>query len=206
MTATGSRPRSPSWPTSWAAPIEVAVQEQQLGTGHAVGCGLSALPDDFAGIVVVTSGDVPLLDADTLADLIAAHRAEPAAATVLTTTLPDPTGYGRILRTQDREVIGIVEQADASPSQQAIREVNAGVYAFDMAALRSALGRLRPHNAQQELYLTDVISIVRQTARSCAPSTSTTPRWSPASTTGCSWPSWAPSSTGASSPPISARA
>ena len=80
---------------------------------------------------------------------------------MLTTTLPDPTGYGRILRTQDGEVIGIVEQADATPSQQAIREVNAGVYAFDVAALRSALSRLRPHNAQQELYLTDVISIVR---------------------------------------------
>ena len=62
---------------------------------------------------------------------------------MLTTTLPDPTGYGRILRTQDREVIGIVEQADATPSQQAISEVNAGVYAFDIAALRSALSRLR---------------------------------------------------------------
>ena len=106
-------------------------------------------------------GDVPLLDADTLADLIAAHSAESAAATVLTTTLPDPTGYGRILRTQDGEVIGIVEQADATPSQLAISEVNAGVYAFDIAALRSALSRLRPHNAQQELYLTDVISIIR---------------------------------------------
>ncbi|MCV7222945.1 bifunctional UDP-N-acetylglucosamine diphosphorylase/glucosamine-1-phosphate N-acetyltransferase GlmU [Mycolicibacterium elephantis] len=141
--------------------IDVAVQAQQLGTGHAVACGLSALPDDFAGTVVVTSGDVPLLDADTLADMIATHSAEPAAATVLTTTLPDPTGYGRILRTQDREVIGIVEQADASPSQRAINEVNAGVYAFDIAALRSALSRLRSDNAQQEQYLTDVISIVR---------------------------------------------
>ncbi|MDT5186625.1 MAG: bifunctional UDP-N-acetylglucosamine pyrophosphorylase / glucosamine-phosphate N-acetyltransferase [Mycobacterium sp.] len=145
-------------------PIQVAVQEQQLGTGHAVGCGLSALPEDFTGIVVVTSGDVPLLDADTLAGLIAAHSAEPTAATVLTTTLPDPTGYGRILRTQDGQggdLLGIVEQADASPSQRAIREINAGVYAFDSAVLRSALSRLRPHNAQQELYLTDVISIVR---------------------------------------------
>jgi bifunctional UDP-N-acetylglucosamine pyrophosphorylase/glucosamine-1-phosphate N-acetyltransferase len=145
-------------------PIQIAVQEQQLGTGHAVGCGLSALPEDFTGIVVVTSGDVPLLDADTLAGLIVAHSAEPAAATVLTTTLPDPTGYGRILRTQDGEggdLLGIVEQADASPSQRAIREVNAGIYAFDIAALRSALSRLRSDNAQQELYLTDVISIVR---------------------------------------------
>jgi bifunctional UDP-N-acetylglucosamine pyrophosphorylase/glucosamine-1-phosphate N-acetyltransferase len=142
-------------------PIQIAIQEQQLGTGHAVGCGLSALPDDFAGIVVVTYGDVPLLDADTLAGLIAAQHAEHTAATVLTTTLQDPTGYGRILRTQDGEVIGIVEQADASPSQLAIREVNAGVYAFDIAALRSALSRLRSDNAQKELYLTDVISIVR---------------------------------------------
>ncbi len=141
--------------------IDVAVQEQQLGTGHAVGCGLSALPEDFGGTVVVISGDVPLLDADTLADLIATHSAETAAATVVTTTLPDPTGYGRILRTQDREVIGIVEQADGTPSQLAITEVNAGVYAFDITALRSALSRLRSDNAQQEQYVTDVFAIVR---------------------------------------------
>jgi bifunctional UDP-N-acetylglucosamine pyrophosphorylase/glucosamine-1-phosphate N-acetyltransferase len=142
-------------------PIQVAVQDQQLGTGHAVGCALSALPEDFTGIVVVTYGDVPLLDAETLAGLIAAHRAEAAAVTVLTTTVPDPTGYGRIVRATDGEVTGIVEQADASPSERAIQEINAGVYAFDAATLRSALSRLRPHNAQQELYLTDVISIVR---------------------------------------------
>ena len=142
--------------------IDIAVQEEQLGTGHATACGLSALPADFDGVVVVTAGDVPLLDADTLADLVDAHAAGPAAVTILTTTLPDPTGYGRILRTQDGDVIGIVEQADATASQRAIREVNAGVYAFDVGALRSALSRLRPHNAQQELYLTDVISIIRE--------------------------------------------
>jgi bifunctional UDP-N-acetylglucosamine pyrophosphorylase/glucosamine-1-phosphate N-acetyltransferase len=142
--------------------IDTAVQDQQLGTGHAVGCGLAALPADYTGTVVVISGDVPLLDSDTLADLIATHSAEPAVATVVTTTLPDPTGYGRILWTQDREVMAIVEEADATPSQQAICEINAGVYAFDTAALRSGLSRLRSHNAQQELYLTDVISIVRQ--------------------------------------------
>jgi bifunctional UDP-N-acetylglucosamine pyrophosphorylase/glucosamine-1-phosphate N-acetyltransferase len=105
------------------------------------------------------------MDADTLAGLIDAHSSETAAATVVTTTLPDPTGYGRILRTQDREVIGIVEEVDATVSQRAIREVNAGVYAFDMEVLRSALDRLQPHNAQQELYLTDVISIIRQDGR-----------------------------------------
>lgn len=143
-------------------PIDVAMQDKQLGTGHAVLCGLSGLPDDFGGAVVVTSGDIPLLDADTLADLIAAHGSHPAAVTVLTTTLDDPTGYGRILRTQDDEVIAIVEQADATPSQQQIREVNAGVYAFDIDPLRSALSRLSSDNAQHELYLTDVVSIVRQ--------------------------------------------
>ncbi|MCK5756357.1 MAG: NTP transferase domain-containing protein, partial [Mycobacterium sp.] len=109
--------------------VQIAVQEEQLGTGHAVVCGLSALPEDFTGVVVVTAGDVPLLDAATLAELVSTHRAEAAVVTVLTTTLPDPTGYGRVLRTQDGDVIGIVEQADATPSQQAIAEVNAGVYA-----------------------------------------------------------------------------
>src|ERR1700753_485815 len=142
--------------------IDVAIQDQQLGTGHAVLCGLSALPDGVGAVVVDTSGDIPLLDADTLADLVAVHTSRGAAVTVLTTTLSDPTGYGRTLRTQDHEVIAIVEQADATPSQQEIREVNAGVYAFDIAALRSALSRLSADNAQQELYLTDVISIVRQ--------------------------------------------
>jgi bifunctional UDP-N-acetylglucosamine pyrophosphorylase/glucosamine-1-phosphate N-acetyltransferase len=142
--------------------IDIAVQDEQLGTGHAVACALAALPADFDGTVIVTAGDVPLLDTQTLADLLESHRSEPAAVTVLTTTLADPTGYGRILRTQDREVIAIVEQADATPSQRKIREVNAAVYAFDITALRSALSRLRSDNAQHEQYLPDVVSIVRQ--------------------------------------------
>ena len=141
--------------------VEVAVQEQQLGTGHAALCGLSALPEDFDGVVVITSGDIPLLDADTLAELIAVHRGESASVTVLTTTVPDATGYGRILRTQDGGVIAIVEETDATPQQRAIREINAGVYAFDISALRSALNRLSSNNAQHELYLTDVIAIIR---------------------------------------------
>lgn len=145
--------------------IDVALQDRPLGTGHAVLCGLSALPDDYAGIVVVTSGDTPLLDSDTLALLIATHGAQGAAVTVLTTTLSDPVGYGRILRTQDNEVMGIVEHTDATPSQREIREVNAGVYAFDIAALRSALGRLSANNAQQELYLTDAVAILRGDGR-----------------------------------------
>jgi bifunctional UDP-N-acetylglucosamine pyrophosphorylase / glucosamine-1-phosphate N-acetyltransferase len=146
-------------------PIDVALQDPLLGTGHAVLCGVSALPDDYAGIVVVTPGDTPLLDSDTLADLIAAHTTASAAVTVLTTTLSEPLGYGRILRTHDNEVMAIVEHADATPSQREIREVNAGVYAFDIAALRSALSQLSSNNAQQELYLTDVVAIVRRDGR-----------------------------------------
>ncbi len=141
--------------------IDIALQDRPLGTGHAVRCGLSALPDDYAGVVIVTSGDTPLLDSDTLSDLIATHNGVSAAVTVLTTTLRDPSGYGRILRTQDNEIMAIVEHADATPSQREIHEVNAGVYAFDIAALRSALSRLSSNNAQQELYLTDVIAILR---------------------------------------------
>lgn len=147
--------------TALGAQVDVAVQDQQLGTGHAAMCGLSALPEDFDGVVVVTTGDVPLLDTATLAALIDSHRGERAAVTVLTTTVPEATGYGRILRTQDGEVIAIVEEADATPQQRAIREVNSGIYAFDIAVLRSGLSRLSADNAQHELYITDVIAIAR---------------------------------------------
>ncbi|MBB2991033.1 bifunctional UDP-N-acetylglucosamine pyrophosphorylase/glucosamine-1-phosphate N-acetyltransferase [Mycolicibacterium iranicum] len=141
--------------------VQIAVQEEQRGTGHAVECGLTALPDGFDGTVVVTASDVPLLDAATLGELVATHHAASAGATLLTTTQADPTGYGRILRGDDGQVTGIVEQADASDEQKAITEVNAAVYAFDIAALRSTLSRLRSDNAQQELYLTDAIALVR---------------------------------------------
>jgi bifunctional UDP-N-acetylglucosamine pyrophosphorylase/glucosamine-1-phosphate N-acetyltransferase len=143
--------------------IVTTVQEEQLGTGHAVGCGIAALPEDFAGTVVVTSGDVPLLDTATLTALIGTHAG--AGATVLTTTLTDPTGYGRIIRDDEGAVAAIVEQSDADDEQRAIGEVNAGVYAFDAAALRSALGRLQADNAQKELYLTDAIGLVRGDGR-----------------------------------------
>jgi len=112
--------------------------------------------------VVVTASDVPLLDSDTLAGLIDDQVSRSTAATLLTTTLADPTGYGRILRTQDGEVTSIVEQADATESQRAIREVNAAVYAFDANALRWALTQLRADNAQRELYLTDAVEILRR--------------------------------------------
>ncbi|GAB3132707.1 bifunctional UDP-N-acetylglucosamine diphosphorylase/glucosamine-1-phosphate N-acetyltransferase GlmU [Tsukamurella serpentis] len=142
--------------------ILVAVQEQQRGTGDAVQAGLAALPAGFTGTVVVTAADVPLLDSATLTELVSEHTAgEGAAVTVLTSTVDDPTGYGRVLRTQDGQVTEIVEQKDASPEQLAITEINSGVYAFDHAHLSAALEQLRPDNAQGELYLTDVIGIAR---------------------------------------------
>ena len=142
-----------------ARPVTVAVQEQQLGTGHAVRCGLDALPPGITGPVLVTYGDVPLLDADTLATLLAEHTTSGAAVTLLTTELADPTGYGRVLRETDGTVTRIVEQNDATAEQRAIREINSGVYAFDGAFLHEGLGRLSTSNNQGELYLTDVIAI-----------------------------------------------
>jgi bifunctional UDP-N-acetylglucosamine pyrophosphorylase/glucosamine-1-phosphate N-acetyltransferase len=144
-----------------ARPVLAATQDQQLGTGHAVQCAMTALPPELAGPVLVSYGDVPLLEAATLAALTAEHVASGAAATLLTSEPADPSGYGRVLRDPDGTVREIVEQADATAEQQAVREVNAGIYAFDGAFLRDALVRLRPANAQGELYLTDLIGMAR---------------------------------------------
>lgn len=141
-------------------PVLQAVQEEQNGTGHAVQCGLSPIPD-FDGTVIVTNGDVPLLTADTLRRLLDAHTSSPTAVTVLTMRLDDPSGYGRIIRDEDGEVTAIVEQKDGTPEQLTVTEVNSGVFAFDGGILRDALGRLDPDNAQGELYLTDVLGIAR---------------------------------------------
>lgn len=147
-------------------PVQTAVQEEQNGTGHAVMCGLTALPDDFSGTVLVTTSDVPMLDTDTLLDLVHVHDQHPRpAVTVLTTTVPDPTGYGRIVRNPNGEVLSIVEQADANPAELAIQEINSGVYAFDAAMLRHSLELLDTDNEQGELYLTDVVAIARKLDR-----------------------------------------
>ncbi|TDW15685.1 bifunctional UDP-N-acetylglucosamine diphosphorylase/glucosamine-1-phosphate N-acetyltransferase GlmU [Kribbella kalugense] len=141
--------------------VRTAVQEQQLGTGDAVRSGLSAVPDDFEGSVIVTSGDVPLLEAETLHDLIADHDKQGNAVTVLTARVPDPTGYGRIVQSEDGVVAAIVEHKDATAEQREIQVINAGIYVFDSVTLRDGLTRITTDNAQGELYLTDVISIAR---------------------------------------------
>ncbi|MBW3069444.1 MULTISPECIES: NTP transferase domain-containing protein [unclassified Actinomyces] len=135
-----------------------ADQDEIPGTGRAVACGLAALPDGLAGPVVVTSGDVPLLDTATVRALVRQHAEHGDAVTVLTTVLDDPTGYGRILRDDAGAVTGIVEQRDATPAQLAVSEVNAGVYVFDAAHLRHALTTLGTDNDQGEVYLTDVVA------------------------------------------------
>jgi bifunctional UDP-N-acetylglucosamine pyrophosphorylase / glucosamine-1-phosphate N-acetyltransferase len=141
--------------------LRAAVQDQQRGTGHAVRTALDVLPAELSGTVLVSYGDVPLLDTATLAGLLAEHHRAGHAVTVLSAVVEDPTGYGRVLRERSGAVLGIVEHRDASPAQRAIHEINSGVFAFDATVLRNALGQLQPSNSQGELYLTDVLGVVR---------------------------------------------
>nr|WP_208635245.1 bifunctional UDP-N-acetylglucosamine diphosphorylase/glucosamine-1-phosphate N-acetyltransferase GlmU [Micromonospora chalcea] len=136
------------------------LQERQLGTGHAVRIALDAVPD-ATGTVVVINGDVPLLRPETVQALVEAHEDAAAAATVLAAEVPDPTGLGRIVRDVQGRLEQIVEERDASPQQRALREINAGIYAFDVARLREALGKLSTDNDQGEEYLTDVFALLR---------------------------------------------
>ena len=135
------------------------VQEVQAGTGHAVRVALAELPP-LDGTVVVLPGDAPLLTSETLAALVAAHEESGAAATVLSALVPDPTGYGRLLRAGDGSLTGIVEHKDASEEQRAVAEINSGVYAFAAGPLRDALEHLSTDNVQGEEYLTDVLGIL----------------------------------------------
>ncbi|HYF24762.1 MAG TPA: bifunctional UDP-N-acetylglucosamine diphosphorylase/glucosamine-1-phosphate N-acetyltransferase GlmU [Baekduia sp.] len=144
------------------AGARVAVQEVANGTGGAVLAAREALPAQ--GAVLVVNGDVPLVTGQALRSLLDTHTMSGAAATIGTAMLEDPGQYGRIVRSGDGAVQKIVEAkvgGDATAEELAIREVNAGVYAFDAAALHVALDRLRPDNAQGELYLTDAIEHVR---------------------------------------------
>ena len=139
-------------------PVEFAVQEPQLGTGHAVQMTEKML-SDFDGDILVLSGDVPLLTAQTMNALIQVHSQNDAAATLLTSDLDDPTGYGRVMRDADGSVYKIVEHKDANERERAVREINAGIYIFKAADLFRALKMVKNDNAQGEYYLPDVISI-----------------------------------------------
>ncbi|MEM1210973.1 MAG: NTP transferase domain-containing protein [Planctomycetota bacterium] len=138
-------------------------QPEQLGTGHAVMMAQPVMQDRRGRDVFVLAGDGPLIQPDTLAQLLDTHRQPtPAAATLATATLDDPTGYGRVLRNPaDQSFDRIVEQKDASPDQLAVREVNPSYYCFGAAALFDALPRLSDQNAQGEYYLTDVPALLK---------------------------------------------
>jgi bifunctional UDP-N-acetylglucosamine pyrophosphorylase/glucosamine-1-phosphate N-acetyltransferase len=145
--------------------LVIADQDEVKGTGRAVECGLEALPEDLAGTVLVTYGDVPLLAGETLIALTAAHDAAGCGVSVVTAELPDPTGYGRVVRDAEGRVERIVEHKDATAAEREIHEVNSGIYAFDVALLREALARVGTDNVQGEKYLTDVVAVAREVGR-----------------------------------------
>jgi len=147
--------------------LEVAVQEQPLGTGDAVRSARAAL-DGFGGDVLVLNGDVPALTGETLGALVTTHRGEGAAATVLSFEPDDVRAYGRVVRDADGRLARIVEAGDASPEVLALGEVNSGIYVFRAATLWPALERLEPHNAQGELYVTDTLGLLVDDGEPCS--------------------------------------
>ena len=155
-----ARERVVSYLAEHAPGTRAVTQERQGGTGHAVRTAIEAAGLD-RGTVVVTYGDTPALRGQTLRALVAAHAARSAAATALTTVMTDPTGYGRVIRDRGGAFAGIVEEADATPGQRAITEVNPGIYAFEAALLAGAVKRVTTSNAKGEEYLTDVVAILR---------------------------------------------
>jgi bifunctional UDP-N-acetylglucosamine pyrophosphorylase/glucosamine-1-phosphate N-acetyltransferase len=143
-------------------------QDETPGTGRAVEVALAALPEGFAGEVVIVSGDVPMLDAATLGTLVSEHRAAAAGATLLSAILDDASGYGRVVRGVDGTLESIVEHKDATDDQRSITEVNSGTYVFSVAPLREQLALVGTDNAQSEKYLTDVVALIRATGATVA--------------------------------------
>lgn len=143
------------------AAAEFVLQAEQLGTGHAM-MQVQPVLAGFSGTILLLCGDTPLLTGQALLDLVAAHQQSGAAATVLTAKPADATGYGRILRDESGQVLGIVEQKDATAEQKQIGEINTGIYCFEAAPLFAALAGLTCNNAQKEYYLTDVLAILAQ--------------------------------------------
>lgn len=138
---------------------EYVLQQQQLGTGHAVKQAAPLLRDE-TGSTIVICGDTPLVTPETLEGLMQLHESNNAAATVLAAQMDNPKGYGRVIRGDDGNVLRIVEQKDCTPQEDAVREINTGTYCFDNAKLFAALEKVTNQNAQAEYYLTDVIGIL----------------------------------------------
>jgi bifunctional UDP-N-acetylglucosamine pyrophosphorylase/glucosamine-1-phosphate N-acetyltransferase len=143
--------------------LTYVVQEPQLGTGHAL-LTTEAVLKGATGTVLLLSGDVPLLPAKTLQELLDRHHSTGAAATVLTAVLDTPHGYGRIVRSGER-IARIVEERDATPAERGIREINSGIYAFALEGLFDAVRAIASENAQREYYLPDLVAILGQLGR-----------------------------------------
>jgi bifunctional UDP-N-acetylglucosamine pyrophosphorylase / glucosamine-1-phosphate N-acetyltransferase len=139
-------------------PLDFVVQEQQKGTAHAVSEFLKHYPA-IEGLLLVLNGDTPLLQSSTLLGMIQLHQQRNAAITLLTAEYEDPTGYGRVIRSEQGTIQRIVEESDATQAEKAVREVNAGVYVFDVAKTRELLPLVQAVNKQKEFYLPDVISL-----------------------------------------------
>ncbi|GAB4218591.1 MAG: bifunctional UDP-N-acetylglucosamine diphosphorylase/glucosamine-1-phosphate N-acetyltransferase GlmU [Synechococcales cyanobacterium] len=140
-------------------PVTFVEQTEQKGTGHALQQVLPHLAG-FSGSLLVLNGDVPLLRRETVQHLLAQHQQSAADVTLLTATLADPTGYGRVFTEADEQVTAIIEQRDCTPEQRLHRRINAGVYCFRLEPLLDVLPTLQSNNDQQEFYLTDVVSLV----------------------------------------------
>ena len=139
-------------------------QREQKGTGHALMAGREAL-SPLPGLLLALYGDCPLISAGTLRRLIGQHRESAAAATVITTLLEDPTGYGRVLKDAGGGVLAIVEQKAATPEQLAVKEINSGIYCFASAEFWAHVGRIEPNNPAREYYLTDIVEILGRASR-----------------------------------------
>ena len=139
--------------------VDYALQEEQLGTGHAVKCAADFIGRD--GDVIILCGDTPLVTGDTLRKALDFHKESGNGVTVISAMLDDPFGYGRIIRDGD-SLAKIVEQKDADEAEQAVKEVNSGMYIFDCAALQDALSLISNDNAQGEYYLPDAIEIIKK--------------------------------------------
>jgi UDP-N-acetylglucosamine diphosphorylase/glucosamine-1-phosphate N-acetyltransferase len=139
-------------------PVFLAYQEQQKGTGHAVQVAAPILAD-HKGPVLVLAGDIPLIQSSTIVKLLDQHQKNRADVTILTADVPDPAGYGRIIRNAAGGVVAIVEDKDATPEQKLLREINSSIYAFNWSFLLPALSELRNENAQGEYYLTDTVQL-----------------------------------------------
>jgi bifunctional UDP-N-acetylglucosamine pyrophosphorylase/glucosamine-1-phosphate N-acetyltransferase len=143
-------------------------QDPPKGTGHAVQTARPSFAAHPDRTLLVVNGDLPLLRTETLAALMAAHRKGGGAATLLTVDLDDPGAYGRVLRDERGGVRAIVEAKDASPDEARVREINVGLYAFEVEPLLAVLGKLQPQNAQGEYYLTDVVALLREAGKKVA--------------------------------------